>query len=619
MISLTELRTVANTISRAAAFGWTSSDRFVKRRLVQTLFLVIGTASLAGMAPVALKSAIDGFNFGLRASIETQPVTDPSSSLFYPVLLIGLYVIAMWVSRSLGELRWYFFGTADQRLHRNLSLRLFQHVIDLPMAFHVDRKTGAINQTLVQGLAGYRILTNHAVFTVLPVFFEITIVTIILAFYFKAEYAGILLATVFAYVLAFSWGAARIVRPIREVSTTQLNATASLTDSILNAETIKSFNAEQRVTDRYDETLSRSEYWWSIFYWRKSENGLLIALIFAISLGTALSLGVFQVRTGAMSIGEFVMVNAYLLQLVRPLETLGLAIRDMAHGAAFIEKMTDLLGRETEGARLKLMAHADEHLVPAGRLEARNVSFSYEPGRPILNNINFAIEPGMTVGIVGKSGAGKSSIVRLLMRYFDPSRGELILDGKSIHDLPITALRRSIAVVPQDTILLDDTIAFNIGFGCHGASQEEIAGAAKTAQIHERIMAMPKGYATVVGERGVKLSGGERQRISIARAVLKNPKVFLFDEPTSSLDTETEKAICSSIKTISAKATTLIISHRLALVAHADEIIVIDGGNIVERGTHEALLAKNGMYAAMGRPQEENSNQEAREGALMAG
>lgn len=599
---------MTGALKQAIFLAWSEADGFVKKRLVLTLLLVLGTAALAALAPVALKYAVDG----LRNI--PQSGTSPATPAFMsPATFILFYIFSLWLSRSLGEARWFFYGTADQRLNRNLSRRLLSHVIDLPMSFHLDRKTGALNQTLVQGLSGYRILTNHAVFTVFPVLVEVTMVAAVLVFLFQAEFLLILGISVIAYAAVFGLGAARIIGPTREVSATQIDAYANMTDSLLNTETVKSFSAESQINDRYDSALAASEHWWSVFYGRKSENGFLAAAVFALSLGAAMTLGALRVQQGVISVGDFVLINAYMLQIVRPLETLGAAFRDIAYGAAFIEKMMSLMDRKPEAHKIKdhktgaLAVSAVEGNsrgpTGAGRLEMRRVSFSYLPDRKILKDIDFKIKPGETTAIVGKSGAGKSSLVRLLMRFYKPADGDILLNGQSVLETPLEVLRRSIAIVPQDTILFNDSIAYNIAFGRQGASQAEIEQAAKFAHIHDRIMAVPDGYQTIVGERGLKLSGGEKQRVSIARAVLKRPQLFIFDEATSSLDAKTEQSIMSNLIEISRGMTTLIISHRLSMIAHADEILVLEQGRIAERGRHDSLLKKNGPYAAMWRAQ----------------
>ncbi len=599
-----------STLRQATSLAWTEADRFVKKRLTLTLFFVLGTAIFAALAPIALKFAVDGLGSGQWVSVKSPfPILGQTSITLGPVALILFYIFSLWISRSFGEIRWFFFGTADQRLQRRLSRRLFGHVINLPMSFHLDRETGALNQTLAQGLAGYRVLLNHAVFTILPVLIEVLMIGAVLAFLSQPIFLAILSLSVIGYGAAFAYGVARIIGPSRDVSATQVDAYANLTDSILNTETVKYFNAERFIGERYDSALAKSERHWATFYARKSMNGVLVAGVFGLSLGAAIFAGVLQVRQGAMTLGDFVLVNAYMLQIVRPLETLGVALRDIAYGVAFIEKMMGLMDRKTEeGAAETAIAGDGRAPVGTGQLEVRKIAFSYLPDRQILNDISFTVEPGKTLAVVGSSGAGKSSLIRLLMRFYDPNEGEICLNGQSIHAMALADLRRAIAVVPQDTVLFNDTIAYNIGFGKQGSSPAEIEQAARLAHIHDKILAMPQGYQTKVGERGLKLSGGEKQRVSIARAALKNPQMFVFDEATSSLDSKTEQTILDNLIEVSKGMTTLIIAHRLSTVVHADEIIVLDRGEIVERGRHETLVKKNGAYAAMWRAQHRPEN-----------
>ena len=600
---------ISGTIRQAILLAWKEVDGFVKRRLFWTLLLVLGTALFAALGPIALKYAIDSLNTGIPHQINL-PVPDGWAILQDPTImvgalgLIGIYAASLWVSRSLGELRWYFFGTADQRLHRRLSRRLFDHVINLPLAFHLDRKTGALNQILVQGLTGYGVLLNHAVFTVLPVLLEVLIIGAVIVAFLEPVFLVILGLSFLAYCVAFAIGAARILGPSRAVSTTQVAAYSNLTDSFLNAETVKCFTAEGHINDQYDAALEKSERQWAIFYGRKTANGILVAAVFALSLGSAVILGVSQVRAGTMTVGEFVLVNTYMLQIVRPLETLGAAFRDMAYAIAFIEKMLALMGRRREGGKPALVRMPQPHQTGQGTLEFKDVGFSYLPERTILEKVSFRLEAGRTLAIVGDSGAGKSSIVRLLLRLYEPGSGEIYLNEKATRELSLSDLRQSVAVVMQDTILFNDTIAYNIAFGRAGCSQAEIEEAARLAHIHDRILQMPNGYQTIVGERGLKLSGGEKQRVAIARAALKKPQMFVFDEATSSLDSKTEQTILDNLLAVSKGMTTLIIAHRLSTITHADLILVMKDGSVIEQGNHDALIQRKGAYASMWRTQQ---------------
>ncbi len=618
-----------STLRRAISLGWEEADGFVKKRLMVVVAFVIITAVFSALAPVALKYAVDGLGTGEFKPLDVKIFQDwgisaPSSVIIVPALFILIYIFSLWLARSSGELRWYFYGTADQRLHRNISRRLFDHVLKLPMAFHLDRQTGALNQTLAQGIAGYSILFNHLVFTIFPVIIEIALISAVLAVFLPPSFIIILLLSVIGYGVVFAIGVAQITGPSREISSTQIEAYAALTDSILNSETVKYFTAENYINEHYDNRLATAESGWAKFYACKTQNGLLVACVFALSLGSAITLAASQVMQGHMTIGDFVLINAYMLQIIRPMEQLGDAFKSIVHGITFIEKMLVLLDKKTEifenikpiGSSISFPL-IDGKKFPTGQggeLVFDHVIFSYcldrlgphDKYKPVLRNISFTIKPGKITAIVGSSGAGKSSIIRLLLRFFEPDHGDIMLNGISLQDIPLSDLRQYIAVVPQDTVLFNNTIAYNIGFGKQGCNQAEIEQAAKKAHIHDKIMAMPRGYQTIVGERGLKLSGGEKQRISIARASLMNPRVFVFDEATSSLDTKTERQILDNLITVAKNTTTLMIAHRLSTVIHADEILVLDQGEIIERGNHQLLLQIDGTYSAMWRSQQKD-------------
>ncbi|MBL4800764.1 MAG: ABC transporter ATP-binding protein/permease [Emcibacter sp.] len=611
-----------SVLKQAISLGWKETDRFVKKRFVWVVFFIIITTVFSALAPVALKYAIDGLGTGEYNTLDLNFFQDwggvtQASIILSPAILILIYIFSLWLSRSSGELRWFFYGTAEQRLHRNISRHLFGHVLKLPLAFHLDRKTGALNQILAQGIAGYSILLNVAIFTIFPVIIEIVLISAVLAVFLAPSFLIILLLSVIGYSIAFAIGVAQISGPSREVSTTQINAYAALTDGILNSETVKYFTAENFINEQYDTSLAQAESGWASFYACKTKNGLLVACVFAISLGSAILLASQQVMQGAITIGDFVLINTYMLQIIRPMEALGVAFRSAVQGVAFIEKMLDLLDKETENFEViqgtiasVSLSSIDGKKFPTGsggELVFDQVMFSYHLDRlelgdkhkPVLQNVSFVIKPGKVTAIVGRSGAGKSSIIRLLLRFFEPDQGDILLNGVSTRDMPLSDLRQYIAVVPQDTVLFNNTIAYNIGFGKQGSTQADIEKAAKRADIHEKIMMMPQGYQTTVGERGLKLSGGEKQRVSIARAALKNPKIFVFDEATSSLDTKTERQILDNLIMVSKNAATLIVAHRLSTVVHADEILVLEKGEIIERGNHNQLLQAKGTYAAM--------------------
>ncbi len=569
---------------------WSSADRRVRVGCAAAAALAIISSILLGLAPLLLKHITDGLagRFWVALSVA-------------PALLIVGYALVQWLARCFGEIKVLAHGNAEQRLHRHLSRRVFGHVMSLPLRFHLDRHTGALSQVLMNGLDGYRLLMQHALYTLLPSTVEVLtiLVVITLMFSWQAPLGFASCATV--YGIVFYIGVLRISGPSREASQARIHAQAAFTDSILNYETVKLFNAESQIGRRFDDALAASERGWRTFFQRRTANSLIIHTLFLVVLGACTVGSAGAVIQGTMTLGDFVLINAYVLQIVRPLELLGFAARDVAQGFAFVEKMCELL-RE-----------APERSEPSGRVSAASgpvelrfdgVSFSYGPGRQVLQDINFTVPPGRTVAIVGESGSGKSTLIRLLLRFCEPSEGCILLNGTPIMHLPIASLRAALGVVPQDPALFNDTIGYNIAFGRPGSTSEDVRQAAQVAQLDRFIERLPDGYGTLVGERGVRISGGEKQRIAIARVALKRPQVFVLDEATSSVDTGTERAILKALIEVTRGTTTLLIAHRLSTVIHSDEILVLARGHIVERGTHGALLGRAGAYAALWRAQQ---------------
>ena len=551
---------------------------------------------LTALAPVALQMLVDSLSR-----------TDIDSNYTLPALFLVAYVVSQWVARSCTELRIGAYGCAEQRLQRRLSRRLLVHVMSLPLAFHLARQTGALNQTLMNGLMGSRIVLNHVVFTGVPVIVQLTTVATVLIYLNHPVFLLIILVSAGAYAVTFAIGVARISGPAQKASAKTVDASGLMTDTILNFETVKCADAEGLVDQRYDAALELTEDNWTTFYIRRTVNGLAIAGIFAISLGATVTLAAQGVQSGVLSLGEFVLVNTYVLQIVRPLEMIGFAVQDIMKGVAFVEKLLELLHERSERrVPLTLVENKDNK---RGELVFDRVRFSYDTKRPLHKDLTFRCPAGKTVALVGRSGCGKSTIIRLLLRFFEPTGGQVLLDGISISNWSLSELRRAIAVVPQDTVLFNDTIASNIAFGHTDKSLEDIEHAARLASVHDFVISLPDGYKTVVGERGLKLSGGEKQRIAIARAVLKEPRVFVFDEATSSLDTRTERAILHNLKDVSRDVTTLFVAHRLSTIIHADEILVIENGRVIERGSHRALLQTKGRYAEMWHTQQQRGGE----------
>jgi len=583
-------------------------DAFVRRRIAFLLLVIVSAALLTALAPVAFKLLIDGFSAGTGLAGQSQVQNSVGKAPADLVWLVPAFVISHWLARVLAEVRGLVYARIDRRMYRTLSQRLFAHVMQLPLRFHLERKTGALGQTLTNGLQGFQMVFQNLIFTVLPVIAELATVAIVLIQLDQPTFLVVFVLAIAAYAAAFTHGIVRTNEPARAVSAAHIDAHAVMTDSLINYETVKYFGAEGLVGERFESQLTRTESEWMRFFRRKAWNGLIVATIFAFALLVTTGYAAYNVRRGTMTIGDFVLINTYLLQVVKPIEMLGYGLQQLSQGFAFLEKMIELFRQAPEARAASGQALAPD--VP-GRLEFQDVSLAYRPDRSVLRGVSFTVSPGCTLGIVGASGAGKSSIVRLLVRLFEPDGGRILLDEIPTSELSLDSLRHAIAVVPQDTVLFNETIRYNIAFGKPGSSDEEIEQAARLAHLHEFVKKLPDGYDTLVGERGVKLSGGEKQRVSIARAALKRPRIYVFDEATSSLDSRTEGEILRNLRELSREATTLVIAHRLSTVVHADEIIVLDDGAILERGTHAALLEQSGRYAALWWAQQDADAREA--------
>lgn len=558
---------------------------------VSTLLLVLGSSIVAALSPVILKHVVD-----ILSHDGAYGLIDASA-----YLILG-YALSQWLARILREFQGMFLGRTDQRLNRRLSDDFFQHLIALPLSFHLDRRTGGLSQILANGLLGYRIVLQHLINSILPLVIEFITIGAVLVLLGHPFFLGIIGMSTLSFVAAFWMGAVRVRTPARDAATAHIDAGAVFTDSVMNIETIKYFGGEPRISQRFSAALKKTENCWGQLYLRRMENGVLVASIFGVSLGLSVYVAAQAVHAGSMTIGEFVLVNSYILQLTRPVEMMGFALRDIAQGLVFIEKMAALLDVKTEldpaGWRQETPFECDD-------LVFENVSLAYGADRFVLRDLNLVVRSGKTVAIVGRSGSGKSSLMRLLMRLLEPTKGRIRVGRMPLSELSLWSLRDAIAVVPQDTILFNDSIAYNIALGRRQSNREEVIRAARIAGIHDFIAGLPDGYDTKVGERGLKLSGGERQRVAIARATIRDPKIFIFDEATSSLDAKTERAVLESLITISEKKTAIVITHRLSTVVHADEIVVLDEGIIVERGVHDVLLGQNGLYAALWHAQQD--------------
>jgi ABC-type transport system involved in Fe-S cluster assembly fused permease/ATPase subunit len=519
-----------------------------------------------------------------------------------PLGLLLAYGLARVTTQVFSELRDGIFARVAQRAIRKVALDTFRHLHALSLRFHLDRQTGGLSRVIERGAKGIEFLLSFLLFNVLPTLLEIAMVCGALWYLFDWRYAAVTFVTIGGYIwftLALTeW---RITHR-RRMNEADQEANTKAIDSLLNYETVKYFGNEAHEARRYDVALQRYET--AAVKTRISLSWLNIGqnVIIALGVTVLMTMSALSVVAHQATVGDFVLVNAYLLQLYLPLNFLGTVYREIRQSLIDMEAMVDLLGIDIEVAD---RPGAPDLLVTGGRIEFRHVAFGYDPRRPILRDLSFTVEPGKTIAIVGPSGAGKSTISRLLFRFYDTTSGEILIDGQNIAEVAQASLRAAIGVVPQDTVLFNDTLEYNIAYGRPSAGEGEVQEAARMARLSDLVSRLPDGFATRVGERGLKLSGGEKLRVAFARARLKRPAIMLFDEATSALDSHTEREIQTSLSEVSQDHTTLVIAHRLSTVIDADEILVLEDGRAVERGRHGELLARGGRYAAMWARQQE--------------
>ncbi len=580
-----------------------------KWRALAALTFMLG-AKLANVGvPLLLKDLVD--------SLSLKP-GDVQAVLVVPLALLVAYGLLRLSTTLFTELRELVFAKATEGAARRISLEVFRHLHALSLRFHLERQTGGMTRDIERGTRGVHSLISYSLYSIIPTLIEVTLVLSLLAVKFDVWFAGITLIALVFYitftVTVTNWRT-QFRKTMNELDSL---ASSRAMDSLLNYETVKYFNNEEFEAKRYDENLVR--YRAAAITSQKTLSMLNAGqqLIIAFGLVAMLWRATQGVVDGRMTLGDLVMVNAFMIQLYIPLGFLGVIYREIKQSLTDLEKMFTLMEKEREiadepGAQplVFLPLPATEGRGEGGGLNAsvrfENVSFAYDPARPILHNVSFEIPPGKTVAVVGASGAGKSTLARLLYRFYDVQQGRITIAGQDIKHVTQASVRQAIGIVPQDTVLFNDTVEYNIAYGKPGATHEEVEAAAKAARIHDFIVSTPTGYQTMVGERGLKLSGGEKQRVAIARTLLKNPPVVIFDEATSALDSANERAIQSELRTAAQNKTTLVIAHRLSTVVDAHEILVMDAGRIVERGNHAALLAANGRYADMWAMQQQAS------------
>ncbi|GAB4355335.1 MAG: ABC transporter ATP-binding protein/permease [Kiloniellaceae bacterium] len=571
---------------------WPAGRGDLKLRIVVALaFLVL--AKLATVTvPLVLKGAVDALTPGAL----TAEGAAASAALVLPLGLLLAYGAVRVAALGFGELRDSLFSAVEQNAVRRAALATFRHLHALSLRFHMERQTGGLSRAIDRGTKGIEFLLHFATFNVIPTLIEIALACGILWAMFDWRFAVVPFVTILGYVI-FTLKVTEWRIAIRKrMNDADNDANTKAIDSLLNFETVKYFGNEDHEARRFDTALKAYEKA-SV----KSRSSLSVlntgqSVIIAVGITLLMILAAQGVVAGTMTVGDFVMVNAYLLQLAMPLNFLGTVYREIKQSLIDLETMFKLLHSDAE---VRDAPDARELELAKGEVVFDNVSFGYDPRRPILKGVSFTVKAGNTVAIVGPSGAGKSTISRILFRFYDVLDGAVRIDGQDIREVTQASLRRAIGIVPQDTVLFNDTIGYNIRYGRPEAGDEEMRAAARLAQIDGFVASLPDGYDTMVGERGLKLSGGEKQRVAIARTILKGPQILLFDEATSALDTKTEREIQKSLRQVSRDRTTLVIAHRLSTVVEADEILVLEAGRIVERGRHEALLSRGGVYAQM--------------------
>jgi len=569
---------------------WPHDQPALRRRVIIAMALLI----LAKVAVLATP-------FAYRAAVDALAPDSAAAVVTVPVFMVLAYGIARLMGTVLQQLRDLAFARVGQHALRQLALRVFRHVHHLSLNYHISRRTGALSRVIDRGIKAIEFLLRYLVFSIVPLMFELGVVAVIFWIEFGWSYMAVMLGTIISYVV-FTFRVAEWRVAIRkEMNDQDQEAHQKAVDSLLNYETVKYFSAEAREVERYDRSMAA---------YQKAALRIASSLVFlnsgqAIILGasmiTVMLMTAFAVVDGSMSVGSFVMVNAFMMQITMPLNFLGTVYREIRQSLVDMREMYTLIDSEAE---IEDAPGAPDLVMGEGRVRFENVSFSYAPDRPILHDVSFEIPPGRTVALVGPTGSGKSTVARLMFRFYDVSGGAITVDGQDLREVTQASLRRAIGVVPQDTVLFNDTIGYNVAYGRDEATVAEVEEAASAARIHDFVAGLPEGYETRVGERGLKLSGGEKQRVAIARTILKNPAILILDEATSALDTLTEREIQGELARLGEGRTVLIIAHRLSTVVEADEIIVLEAGRIVERGSHTSLLAQGGRYATLWRRQE---------------
>jgi ABC-type transport system involved in Fe-S cluster assembly fused permease/ATPase subunit len=583
-VTKSERRSGWRTIRRVLPYLWPSQPEFawVRWRVVIAMTMLIFSKAVAATTPLLYAQAVDALDGAA------------SPLMLGAVGLTVAYGLARLGNVGFQQLRDAVFARVAQRALRRLALETFTHIHALSLRYHITRKTGGLSRIIERGVKGVEFLLRFLLFSIGPLILELIMIAGILAWVLDFSYLLVIAGTITLYAVFTFRVTEWRVKLRRTMNTQDTNANQKAVDSLLNFETVKYFGAEAREADRYDASMRGYEAAAVKTATSLAALNFGQSLIITTGLVTVMVMAALGVEAGRLSIGQFVLVNAYMIQITMPLNFLGTVYREIRQGLVDMGEMFDLLEQPAE---VTDRPNAPDLKVTGGTVTLRAVEFGYDAQRPILQGVDLTVPAGQTVAIVGASGSGKSTIGRLLFRFYDVGAGALEIDGQDVRSVTQTSLREAIGVVPQDTVLFNDTVGYNIGYGRDGATQTDIENAARAAQIHDFIASLPDGYDTKVGERGLKLSGGEKQRVGIARTLLKNPPILLLDEATSALDTETEASIQGALALASKGRTVITIAHRLSTIANADQIVVLEAGQVVEQGTHDALLADQGRYA----------------------
>ena len=598
--------TLLGTIIHLWPYIWPTDRADLKLRVLSALVMLL-IAKLATIAvPFTFKWAIDALAGHASAPVAASDWL--TWALAAPVAMTIAYGGMRIVMASLTQLRDGLFAKVAMHAVRRLAFRTFVHMHELSLRFHLERKTGGLTRVLERGRNAIETIVRMVIMQLSPTIIELALIVCVLMWKFDWRYVLAIMITVTVYMVYTYFATEWRIAIRRKMNESDTDANVKAIDSLLNYETVKYFSAEQREAERYDKSMARYEDASTMAYTSLAVLNAGQAVIFTFGLAAAMVMCAYEIQAGTKTVGDFVLINAMMIQLYQPLNFMGMVYREIKQAVTDIELMFSILSREPE---IKDVAGAAPLKVTSGTIRFEDVRFAYDPERRILKGISFDVPAGKTIAVVGPSGAGKSTISRLLFRFYDLAGGRILIDGQDIAKVTQASLRQAIGMVPQDTVLFNDTIRYNIRYGRWGASNAEVEEAAQLAQIDGLIRLAPKGYETEVGERGLKLSGGEKQRVAIARTILKAPPILVLDEATSALDSHTEREIQDALERVSKGRTTLVIAHRLSTIVGADEIIVLDQGEIVERGTHFALLDANGLYASMWNRQREA--EEARE------